>query len=113
MNLQFSRSQSSIVSSYYFPIANWDTAQVLYKKQPRTCPNRGILQFAILLFSHCLHISHYCPVSVLAARRVLRSAARGEFLVPRARLAIMQPFRWLADLTHRPGMISLLSCVPC
>src|SRR6218665_2035487 len=31
-----------------------------------------------------------CPVSVLVARRVLRSAARGEFLVPRARLAIMQ-----------------------
>src|SRR6218665_1334668 len=30
------------------------------------------------------------PVSVLAARRGLRSAARGEFLVPRARLAIMQ-----------------------
>src|SRR6218665_709814 len=31
-----------------------------------------------------------CPVSVLAARRVLRSAARGGLLVPRARLAIMQ-----------------------
>src|SRR6218665_2390061 len=31
-----------------------------------------------------------CPVSVLAARRALRSAARGEFLVPWARLAIMQ-----------------------
>src|SRR6218665_3520140 len=31
-----------------------------------------------------------CPVSVLAARRVLRSAARGEFLVPRGHLAIMQ-----------------------
>src|SRR6218665_1324417 len=31
-----------------------------------------------------------CPVSVLAARRVLRSAARDEFLVPRASLAIMQ-----------------------
>src|SRR6218665_2056941 len=31
-----------------------------------------------------------CPVSVLSARRVLRSAARGECLVPRARLAIMQ-----------------------
>ena len=31
-----------------------------------------------------------CLVSVLAARRVLRSAVRGEFLVPRARLAIMQ-----------------------
>src|SRR6218665_206088 len=31
-----------------------------------------------------------CPVSVLAARRMLRSAARGEVLVPRARLAIMQ-----------------------
>src|SRR6218665_3105916 len=31
-----------------------------------------------------------CPVSLLAARRVLRSAARGEFLVPRVRLAIMQ-----------------------
>ena len=31
-----------------------------------------------------------CPVSVLAPRPVLRSAARGEFLVPRARLAIMQ-----------------------
>src|SRR6218665_532116 len=31
-----------------------------------------------------------CPVSVLAARRVLRSAARGKLLVPRARLAIMQ-----------------------
>src|SRR6218665_1424327 len=31
-----------------------------------------------------------CPVSVLATRRVFRSAARGELLVPRARLAIMQ-----------------------
>src|SRR6218665_973011 len=31
-----------------------------------------------------------CPVSVLAARRVLRSAARGELLVPQAHLAIMQ-----------------------
>jgi len=31
-----------------------------------------------------------CPVSVVAERRVLRSAARGELLVPRARLAIMQ-----------------------
>src|SRR6218665_778646 len=31
-----------------------------------------------------------CPVSVLAARRVLRSANSGEILVPRARLAIMQ-----------------------
>src|SRR6218665_209439 len=31
-----------------------------------------------------------CPVSILAARRVLRSAARGEFLVPCARLAIVQ-----------------------
>jgi len=31
-----------------------------------------------------------CPVSVVAARRVLRSVARGEVLVPRARLAIMQ-----------------------
>src|SRR6218665_704920 len=31
-----------------------------------------------------------CPVSVLDARPVLRSAARGEFLVPRARLANMQ-----------------------
>ena len=29
-----------------------------------------------------------CPVSVLAARRVIRSAARGELLVPRAWLAI-------------------------
>src|SRR6218665_2364913 len=31
-----------------------------------------------------------CPVSVLAARRVLHSATSGELLVPRARLAIMQ-----------------------
>src|SRR6218665_4000802 len=31
-----------------------------------------------------------CPVSVLAARRNLRSAARGELLIPRTRLAIMQ-----------------------
>src|SRR6218665_354226 len=31
-----------------------------------------------------------CPVSVWAACRVLRSAARGELLVPQARLAIMQ-----------------------
>src|SRR6218665_3714562 len=31
-----------------------------------------------------------CPVSVLAARRVLLSAAKGELLVPRARLTIMQ-----------------------
>src|SRR6218665_3075957 len=30
-----------------------------------------------------------CPVAVLAARQVLRSAARDEFLVPRARLPIM------------------------
>src|SRR6218665_4189414 len=44
-----------------------------------------------------------CPVSVLAARRVLRSAVRCELLVPRARLAIMQ---WL--LVHRHGIISLL-----
>ena len=29
-------------------------------------------------------------MSVLAARRVLRSAARGEFLVPRTHLAIVQ-----------------------
>src|SRR6218665_2641233 len=46
-------------------------------------------------------VSRLCPwlrpllpprplLSVLAARQVLRSAARGEFLVPRARLAIMQ-----------------------
>ena len=31
-----------------------------------------------------------CPVLVLATRRVLHSAARGELLVHRARLAIMQ-----------------------
>ena len=31
-----------------------------------------------------------CPVSVLAARRVLRSAARGELLVPQAHLATVQ-----------------------
>ena len=31
-----------------------------------------------------------CPVSDVAARRVLRSSARGELLVPRARLAIRQ-----------------------
>src|SRR6218665_350071 len=50
-----------------------------------------------------------CPVSVLAARRVLRSAAMGELLVPRARLAIMQrrafsvvgPSAW-NDLPVRP-----------
>src|SRR6218665_226838 len=33
---------------------------------------------------------HCCPVSVLAVRWVLRSAARGELLVPQARLNIMQ-----------------------
>src|SRR6218665_724708 len=31
-----------------------------------------------------------CPASLLATRRVLRSAARGEFFVLRAHLAIMQ-----------------------
>ena len=31
-----------------------------------------------------------CPVTVLAARRVPRSAASGELLDPRAHLAIMQ-----------------------
>src|SRR6218665_596336 len=31
-----------------------------------------------------------CPVSVLASSRVLRYAARGELLVPRAHLATMQ-----------------------
>src|SRR6218665_1249515 len=31
-----------------------------------------------------------CPVSILAARRVLRSAARGELLVSRAHLANVQ-----------------------
>src|SRR6218665_3660855 len=49
-----------------------------------------------------------CPVSVLAARRAVRSAARGEFLVPRTRLAIIFRF-WV----HQHGMISPLSCVPC
>src|SRR6218665_652122 len=49
------------------------------------------------MVSHCVlrcapsYLCHLCcPVSVLAARRVLRSAARGELLVHRARLAIMQ-----------------------
>ena len=38
------------------------------------------------------------PVSDVAARRVFRSATRGELLVPRARLAIRQrrAFRWWA-----------------
>jgi len=44
------------------------------------------LQFYSYLFYSYL----CCPVSVLAKRLALRSAARGEFLVPRARLAIMQ-----------------------
>jgi len=35
-----------------------------------------------------LHVC--CPVSVLAARRVLHSAAKGELLVPRAHLATVQ-----------------------
>ena len=52
-----------------------------------------------------------CLLSVLAARRVLRSAARGELLVSRARLAIMQ---WRAFSVVGPSAwISLLSCVPC
>src|SRR6218665_1988727 len=42
------------------------------------------------LFMLCYLRDLCCPVSVLAARRVLCSAARGEFLVPRASLAIMQ-----------------------
>src|SRR6218665_1036560 len=49
-----------------------------------------------------------CSVSVLPARLVLRSAAKGELLVPQARLAIM-PFRlWV----HQHGMIFPLSCGP-
>src|SRR6218665_4037139 len=54
-----------------------------------------------------------CPVSVLAARRVLRSDAGGGFLVPRVRLAIVRrgPFRsvsmewsplWAAFLADGP-----------
>src|SRR6218665_3857798 len=36
------------------------------------------------------YLRHLCfPVSVLAARRVLRSAAKGELFVPRASLDIM------------------------
>src|SRR6218665_1832199 len=53
-----------------------------------------------------------CPVSVLAARRVLRSAARVSFwsLVPVWLLCSEGPFRlWV----HQHGMISHLSCVPC
>ena len=53
-----------------------------------------------------------CSVSVLVARRVLRSAARGEFLVPRARLAIMQR-RAFSIVSPSAWNISPLSCVPC
>src|SRR6218665_2025910 len=47
-----------------------------------------------VMVSWCVLCSYLCdlccPVSVLASRRVLHSAARGELLVPRAHLATMQ-----------------------
>src|SRR6218665_1605880 len=60
--------------------------------------------FAVPPLTFVISAAH--AVSVLAARRVLRSAARGELLG--ARSAIMQRL-W----AHRPGMISLLSCDLC
>ena len=44
-------------------------------------------------------------MSVLAARRVLRSAARGEFLVPRAHLAIMQRRTFLVVGPSASGLL--------
>src|SRR6218665_804678 len=57
---------------------------------PSQCNPILVLHFSYIL-PYIYHVYMYtcCPVSVLAARRVLRSAARGELLVPRARLAIM------------------------
>jgi len=57
----------------------------------------------------------YAPSVGLAARRLLRSAARGDLLVPRVHLATVQRSAFsVVDLwTHQHGMISPLSCVPC
>src|SRR6218665_1422848 len=53
-----------------------------------------IIALSALVSRSVLHCSYLfdlcCPRSVLGGRRVLRSVARGELLVPRARLAIMQ-----------------------
>ena len=53
-----------------------------------------------------------CPVSVLAVCRVLRTAARGELLVPRARLPIIQ--RRAFSVVGSSAWNDLpLSSVPC
>src|SRR6218665_2635118 len=46
------------------------------------------------------------PISALASRRALRSSARGELLVPRARSALKQ--RRVFSVIGPSGMISLL-----
>ena len=50
----------------------------------------ALISRCVLRCAPCYLRDLCCPVSVWAARQVLRSAARGELLVPRARLAIIQ-----------------------
>src|SRR6218665_1111885 len=53
-----------------------------------------------------------CPVSVLAARGVLRSAAKGELLVPRTHLATVQRRAFSVDLPVELHVRSLLMVLP-
>ena len=95
----------------------WMYAYMICIRMLHWLPISQRIQYHITaMVSWCVLCSYLCdlccPVSVLASRRVLHSAARGELLVPRAHLATMQqrafsvvgPSAW-NDLP--------LSCIAC
>ena len=77
----------SPITAYMRDVLHW--LPVSQRIQYRTCITALVFR-CVLRCAPSYHRDLCCPVSVLAGRRVLRSAARGELLVPQARLAIMQ-----------------------
>ena len=87
-------SKCSSITAYMRDVLHWLP----------TCISERIQYRIAAMVSHCVlgcapsYIHDLCcPVSVLAARPVLRSAAKGEFLVHQARLAIMQRRAFLIE----------------
>src|SRR6218665_3439130 len=74
-----------------------------------------VIALSALVSRSVLHCSYLfdlcCPRSVLGGRRVLRSVARGELLVPRARLAIMQRSAISVVSAIQHAVVFHLSCV--
>jgi len=84
-----------VLHVHWLPIAYLSADTISYYCEGRpVCPSKRLLVEDAI--SRCPQppltylCDLYCPVSVLAARRVLRSAARGELLVPQAHLATVQ-----------------------